>query len=62
MGNQTRLIGMKAFQERLGGVSRTTAYELMRARKVKSCQIGSRRMFDEESVNQYIAALLESDR
>jgi excisionase family DNA binding protein len=55
-----RLIGIKQTQKKLGDVCRTTVYELIWAGKLRSCKVGSRRMVDEDSADEYIAEILNT--
>lgn len=54
-----RLNDIKGTQERLGGIGRTTLFELIRTGKLRSVKVGKRRMVPDSEIDAYIAALLE---
>jgi excisionase family DNA binding protein len=53
-----RLNSIEQVQERLG-VGRSTVFELLRSKKLRSTVIGRRRLVPEQSLRDFIAALDE---
>lgn len=56
---EPKLISIKDFCSMVG-VGRTTAYKLMQS-KVRSTKIGSRRLIDRESAENFVSEKLSSD-
>jgi excisionase family DNA binding protein len=51
-----RLLSVEQAAQLLG-IGRSTAYELVRARKLRSLKIGTRRLVPREAIDEVIAAL-----
>lgn len=54
-----RLNDIEATQELLGRVGRTTVFELIRTKKLRSVKVGKRRMVPQSEIDRYIAGLLD---
>jgi excisionase family DNA binding protein len=54
-----KLLDIEATQEQLGGLGRTTVFELIRAGKLRSVKVGKRRMIPQSQIDAYIAGLLD---
>lgn len=54
-----RLYDIEGTRERLGGIGRTTLFELFRTREIGSVKIGRRRLVPQSQIEAYIAKQLE---
>ena len=53
----TKLLTVEQAAEELGGVSRSTLYQLIRSGELASVKIGSRRLIPAESITDYVQSL-----
>lgn len=53
----TKLLTIEQAAEELGGVSRSTLYQLFRSGELASVKIGSRRLIPAEAITDYVQTL-----
>lgn len=56
MGNNT-LNPVEEFQRQLGGIGRTTAFQLFREGKVRTVKIGRRTLVPQSEIDRYLESL-----
>lgn len=61
METTRRLLDVDQVRDRLGGISRTVVYDLMKQGHIKRVKIGRSTRIDEASVNNYVARLASHD-